>query len=113
MVCFLSAIALLRRQRCHGRGMPTAMLTDAFLDLRAEVAQEALHRPGSAFAKGADGVAFDLLCHVLQQVDFLHRGITLAHARDDAPHPAAAFAAWRALAATLVLVEIGEPRERL
>src|SRR5581483_1078279 len=44
-VCFLSAIALLRRQRLHGRGMPPAMLADALLDLGPEVTQESLHRP--------------------------------------------------------------------
>jgi hypothetical protein len=33
---------------------------NAALDLRAEVAQEPLYRPGRAVAEGADRVAFDL-----------------------------------------------------
>src|SRR4051812_607888 len=100
-VCFFSAIVLLRRQRSHGGGGPPAMFANAPLDLGPEVAQEALHRPRRAFAEGADGVAFDLLRHLLQQIDFFRRGIAFAHAGDDAPHPAAAFAARRALAAGL------------
>src|SRR3982750_3942404 len=72
-VCFFSAIALLRRQGSHGRGMTAAMLANTLLNLRPEVAQEALYGPRGAFAERTDGVAFDLLRHILQQVDFLHR----------------------------------------
>ena len=45
------------------------VFVDAPLDLGAEVPQQALHRPGSAVAKGANGVTFDLLGHLHQHVD--------------------------------------------
>src|SRR3954467_5986796 len=47
----------LRGCRQHRLGMRVRrILVDAPLDLGAEVAQQALHRPGGAVAEGADGV---------------------------------------------------------
>ena len=42
---------------------------DAVLDLVAEVAEQALDRPGGRVAEAADGVALDLAGDVEQQVD--------------------------------------------
>src|SRR5690606_29295020 len=41
---------------------------DARLDLRTEIADQALDRPGRSIAERADGVAFDLLRHLQQHV---------------------------------------------
>jgi hypothetical protein len=76
-------------------------------------ADQALDRPGRRVAERADRVAFDLLGHVEQHVDLALLGAALGHALHHAPHPAGALAARRALAAALVLVEIGQPRDRL
>src|SRR6476660_980973 len=59
------AIALLRRFR-HGVaraeiGGTRGVFFDAALDLRTEMPQQALHRPGGAVAEGTDRVALDLL----------------------------------------------------
>src|SRR6478672_2282392 len=82
------------------------VFVDAPLDLRPEVPQQTLHRPGGAVAERADGVALDLLGDVEQHVDLALLGAAVGHAGEHAPHPAHAFAARRALAAALVLVEI-------
>ena len=82
---------------------------DAALDLRAEMRDQALDRPGRGVAERADRVALDLLGNVEQHVDLALVRAALGHAADHAPHPARALAARRALAAALVLVEIAEP----
>src|ERR1043165_677265 len=87
------------------------ILVDAPLDLGAEVAQEALHRPGRTVAERADGMALDLPGYVHQHVDLAAVRAALRHAHQHAPHPTHAFAARRALATTLVLVEIGDRSE--
>jgi hypothetical protein len=76
-------------------------------------ADQALDRPGRGVAERADGVAFDLLGDVQQHVDLALVGAALRPCAHHAPHPAGAFAARRALAAALVLVEIGDARDRL
>src|SRR5581483_6346530 len=81
---------------------------DAGLDLAAEVADEPLHRPGCSVAECADGMALDARRHVVEQVDLVLLGLSPLHPPQHAPHPAAAFAARRALAAALVLVEVGD-----
>ena len=61
----------------------------------------------------ADGMAADLGGDFQQEIDVIarcHR--PLARRSSDAPHPARAFAAGRALAAALMHVEIGEPRRQ-
>ena len=79
---------------------------------RAEMADEALDRPGRRVAERADRVALDLLGDFQQHVDLALLRAALGHARQHAPHPARALAARRALAAALVLVEIGDARDR-
>src|ERR1700690_4325243 len=57
-----SLMPLLRRLAHRAMGVRVArVLVDAPLDLRTEVPQQALYRPGGAVAEGANGVAFDLL----------------------------------------------------
>src|SRR5688500_2592004 len=57
-----SALALLRRDQrgALNVGLAGAVVGDALLHLVAEVAEQALDRPGGRVAQGADGVAFDL-----------------------------------------------------
>ena len=82
---------------------------DPLFDHMAEMADEALHRPGRGIAERADGVALDLLGHVEQHVDLALLGLTLGHPLQHPPHPAGALAARRALAAAFMLVEMREP----
>src|SRR5690606_5786895 len=86
-------------------------LLDAALQLRAEMADQALHRPGGGIAQRADGVAFDLLGDVVQKVDLGELGPALADPGQHAPQPARTLAARRALAARLVHVEAGQARD--
>src|SRR3546814_5229616 len=84
-------------RRLHHRGSAAA-LVDAPLDFRAEVADEALDRPGRRVAKRADRVAFHLTGHFLKQVDLVKLRVAGAKPLHHPPHPARAFAAGRALA---------------
>src|SRR5665213_2791613 len=77
-----------------------------------EMRDQALDRPRRSVAERADGVALDLFCHLQQHVDLALVGAAFGHPGQDPPHPARALAAWRALTAALVLVEIGNPRDR-
>eukprot|EP00227_Mantoniella_beaufortii_P011202 CAMPEP_0197590548 /NCGR_PEP_ID=MMETSP1326-20131121/11475_1 /TAXON_ID=1155430 /ORGANISM="Genus nov. species nov., Strain RCC2288" /LENGTH=441 /DNA_ID=CAMNT_0043155651 /DNA_START=195 /DNA_END=1517 /DNA_ORIENTATION=- len=88
-----------------------ALRVDAALELGAEVADEALHGPGRGVAQRADGVALDLLGELLQHVDLLQPRVALLHALHDGVQPPRALTAGRALAAGLVLVEVGEARD--
>src|SRR5208337_5455405 len=88
------------------------ILVDALLDLRPEVGDEALDRPGGGVAERADRVALDLFRHVEQHVDLALLRPALRHPGQDPPHPPRAFAAGRALAAALVPVEVGDARDR-
>src|SRR5262245_31442885 len=80
---------------------------DAGLDLAPEVADQALHGPGGRVTQGADGVTVDPRRDVPEEIDLALLGLAALHALQHAPHPAGAFPAGRALAAALVLVEIG------
>ena len=95
------------------RTAAVAVFGDAPLHLRAEMADQPLHRPHRAVGQRADRVALDLVGDVEQHVDLRDRGVAFDHALHDPPHPAAALAAWGALAAALVLVEFRQPRDRL
>src|SRR3546814_2703251 len=98
-------------RRLHHRGSAAA-LVDAPLDFRAEVADEALDRPGRRVAKRADRVAFHLTGHFLKQVDLVKLRVAGAKPLHHPPHPARAFAAGRALATAFMLVEIADPADR-
>src|SRR5208282_3398571 len=100
-----------RIQHAHRVGIG-GIFVDAALDLGPEMPQQTLHRPGRAVAERADRVAFDLLGHIPKGVDLALLSAAFRHAGEQAPHPAHALAARRALAAALVLVEVGDPRHR-
>src|SRR4051794_341128 len=70
----------LRRHAHQLRMRVCRILVDAALDLRAEVAQQALHRPGGAVTKGANGVPLDLLGHIHQHVDLAPVRAPFGHA---------------------------------
>ena len=57
-------------------------------------------------------MTFDLLGDIKQHFDFALLRIANNHTFQDAPHPACAFTAGRALAAALVLEEIRNARNR-
>jgi hypothetical protein len=78
---------------------------DVVFEFVPEMAQKTLHRPRRGFAEGTDGVAFDLARGALQHVQVVERGLAIDDARQHAVHPAGAFAARRALAAGLGIVE--------
>ena len=73
---------------------------------------QALNRPCRRVAQRANSVAFNLLGHLEQGVDFRHIGIAFTQPFHHAPHPACAFAAGRALAAAFMLVEIRQASNR-
>ena len=71
---------------------------------------QTLNGPSRCIAQRTDGVAFNLLGHFKQGVDFGHISLAFAQPLHHTPHPARAFAAWGALAAAFMLIEIAEPR---
>src|SRR5689334_4432230 len=89
-----------------GLGFGVAIGADAPLEFGTEVADQALHRPRGGVAQRADGVAFDLIGDLLEGIDLGQRRLAFDHASHHAREPTTAFAARRALAAALVLVEI-------
>src|ERR1700757_3526179 len=80
-----------------------AVLGDAALHLRPEMADQPLHRPHGPVRQGADRMALDLVRNVQQHVDLGPRGFAPDHALHPPPYPAGTFAAWGALAAAFVL----------
>ncbi len=90
--------------------LPPRRLVDAVLHLRAEMPDQALDRPCRRIAERTDGVAFDLLGDLEQRVDLAVMGVAGAMRSITRHHPAGAFAARRALAAALMLVEVAEAR---
>src|SRR5690348_9673378 len=88
------------------------ILINALFDLMTEMRNQSLDRPSRRIAERANGVAFDLRCDLKQHVDLALLRAALGHTREHAPHPTRSFAARRALAAALVLVEISDPGDR-
>src|SRR5580700_3950547 len=82
-----------------------AAVIDHVLELVAVVLQETLHRPRRGVTEGADGVPFDAVGDVEQQPQILAPRFAGQHSLQQPVHPAGAFAARRALAAGLGLVE--------
>src|SRR5690606_5385677 len=103
-----------RSFRCllHAAQSAALLFKDAALHLRTEMLDQALDRPCRRVAERADGVAFDLFGDVEQRVDLADVCIAGAHPLHHAPHPAGAFAAWGALAAAFMLVEIADAADR-
>lgn len=90
-------------------GVLGLVAVNPLLDVASEAADKALHGPGSGVSEGADGVAFNLLRELLEHVDLSEVCVTNLHTLQNVDHPGSAFSAGRALAATLVLVELGQP----
>src|SRR5205823_11493745 len=86
---------------------------DPRFDLVTEMCDQALDRPSRGVAERANGMAFDLLGALQEHVDLTLMGAALGHTGQYPPHPSRSLAAGRALAAALMLVKIGDPRDRL
>ena len=69
-------------------------------------------RGGGKWVLTANGMAFDLLGEFLQHVDFAFARLAPFESLHDLLRPLAAFATWRALPATLVLVEARQAGNR-
>lgn len=105
------AVGLAVRVPATSKGLPAELalvLLDSGLQLGTEVSDETLDGPGEGLAQGADGVALDLLGEFLEHVDLALAGLALLHALHHLGGPLASLAAGGALAATLVLVELGQ-----
>src|SRR5688572_1509445 len=81
---------------------------DAGFNLAAEMADEPLYRPGCRIAERANGVPLDPGGHIIEQIDLVLLGLAPLHALQHAPHPASPLPAGSALAAALVLVDVGD-----
>src|SRR5215831_4250269 len=96
----------LHRHRNRGSERSRRLRVDALLDDVTEMADQPLHRPGRGIAEGADGVAFDLIAHFEQHIDFPLLGLAFGHALEHAPHPPGALPAGCALSARFMLIEV-------
>src|SRR4029079_15264653 len=74
---------------------------------------QALHRPCRRIAERADRMALDLVGNIKKHIDLALFGPSSGHALEHPPHPARSLPARGALAARLMLVEIGDARYRL
>ena len=90
-------------------GVLCLVAVDAVFDLLSKVADEALDGPGGRVAEGADRMAFDLIGELFEHVNLSEVRVADLHPLEHVDHPTGAFAAGRALAAALVLVEVREP----
>src|SRR5262245_59971578 len=82
-----------------------AALGAVALEVVAEVAQHALHRPGRGVGEGADRLALHLRRDAEQHREVLGAALAALDALDDLVHPAGALTALRALPARLVAEE--------
>ena len=71
------------------------------------------HRHRRRITQGADGAALDVVRHRVEQRQVVGAALAVFDAVNDAPQPARAFAAGSALAAGLVLVEVGQAQQAL
>src|SRR5882757_5130579 len=95
----------------HGRALraradQAVLVLDVVRELVAEVLEHAAHRHRGSVTQCADGAAHDVLGHRIEQLQIFHAALALLDAMHDAPQPAGALAARRALPARLVHVEI-------
>ena len=83
-------------------------------ELFLELADKALHRPGTRFAEGADGAATGNVVRNLDEViGVLLATVAVSQAMECLAHPKRTFAARRALTAAFVRVELTDVREHL
>src|SRR5215471_649539 len=93
--------ASLRGYRHRRRYGLRRLRIDALLHDMAEMADQALNRPGRCIAERADGVALDLIADIKQHIDLADLCFPARHALQHAPHPAGALTYARSLAAAL------------
>ena len=74
----------------------------------AEMPYCTAYRPGGCITQRANRLAFDVLCHVDQEVDVAHFSMAVFDAMQHFCHPARAFPARAALATGLVVIKPGE-----
>jgi len=89
------------------------ILVDPLLDLMPVVPDESLNWPGSSIAQGTDGMSFDLFGQFPEHVDLGVVGLSDLEASHHVCEPAGPLPAGRALAAALVLVELGQSEDAL
>src|SRR3546814_20117656 len=81
-----TATKLLRRL-LHRRRLVAPAFGDAAFEFGAEVADQALDRPGGRVAQRADRVALDLLGDLEQRIDIAPLGVAGPQPSHHAPHP--------------------------
>ena len=89
------------------------ILVNPLLDLVPVVPDKTLHRPGSSVAQGTDSMSLDLLGQLPKHVDLGVVCLSDLEASHHVREPTGALPAGRALAAALVLVELGQPENAL
>src|SRR5262249_61602169 len=96
-----ASFALLRRHPNRLWVRVCAVVVDASLDLVAEVADQALYRPGRTVAGRAGGVGLGLGCGFHQDVDVALIRAAFLHSAEHPPHPTHGLAARGGRAAAL------------
>src|SRR4051794_17620613 len=92
----------------RGAAVRAAALVDVRLELGAELCDVARDDDRVRVAERAEALAVDAVADVEQQVEVRLGGAAVLELAEDRRQPARAFAAGCALAARLVLVELGE-----
>src|SRR5215470_3090155 len=93
-------------------GHEAALVIDVVLELVAEVLDETLHRQRRRIAERTDRSPSDIVGNGKQQIEILVFALPVLDAIDHAPQPARALAAWRALSAGFLEVEIRQSQQR-
>lgn len=91
-------------------GVLSLVVVDTIFHVSSEVTNQTLNWPGSGVTQSANRVTFDLVREFLEHVDLSKVSVAEFHPFEHIDHPAGAFSAGSALAATLVLVELGEAK---
>ena len=86
------------------------VIIDSVFHLSSEVLYKPLNWPSSSIAQSTNGVSFNLPCKLLEHVYLGEVGVSNLDSLKDVNHPAGSLSARSALAATLVLVEFGQPQ---
>jgi len=84
---------------------------DSILHLTTEVTDKTLHGPGSGISKRANSVTLDLEGEFLKHIDLSEVSVTFLNTSEHVDHPPSTLAAWCALTAALVLVELSQTKD--
>src|SRR6202171_3541969 len=93
-------------------GNQTLLVIDVVLEFAAKMLDEALDRQCGGVSQRAYGAAGDVVGDGDQQVEVFVPALPVLDAIDHAPQPSGPLAAWRALTAGLLEIEIREAQER-